>query len=250
MIHEIYLNDIPGVSVGAWLERAPDIPIAPERGTWQTMPGHDGEIFQSDGALSSINIDLSLHVENEYDREQVIDWIMSAERVRVSPWGWEWRVNRQASAPKITEFMGIPGEGMDITVTLKCAPYRYVWPYEADVVWTANGTKTISNDYNVDCLPVITAVRTSTTAATSTIKIGTSTITIAWPVNVKKIVIDCEKKTAVDAAGANVASAITIADTDAAKIRRWPALGRGDNTVIVNVGSISSVTIEKRCRRR
>lgn len=250
MIHSLFINDVSSDAMGVWLEKAPEIPIAAERGTWQTMPGRVGEHFNSDGALSPVTLTVSLYVEHDYDREKVIRWIMGAETVRVSPWLWEWKVYKAASAPVIREFMEIPGEGMDIEVSFKCEPYRYVWPHVADDVFTTNGTYTIVNPYSEACAPVITVEQTAYSTTSIQIKVNNIIIAVGSKTGNVKYVIDTNKKTVRYGDGSSATSKTRITSGVATQYVQWPKLEPGNNTILITVPNCNAVTFSKGCRQR
>lgn len=219
-MHELYINDVNAGTNGVWLEKAPAIKVAKERGTWQTMPGVDGAYFVSDGALEATTLELSIFVDAGRDLQPVIDYLLAARTVRVTPWAWEWEVYTNDCEPEVKEWMEIPGEGFEGTIVYKAKPYRVVWPHVGcNVSLSYDKTETIHNPYGT-ALPVITLKRGTT------MTIGDVVLTVnTAESNAVAVTIDCERRTI------DHPEILIITRAGNAVLPVWPVIPHGDTIV-------------------
>ena len=218
--HELFINDVDAGLYGVWLEKAPAIPIAPERGTWQTMPGLDGGYFVSDGARDFVDLKLNIYVEPDRDLDRVIDLMMSAERVRVTPWLWEWDVTTKDSAPSFSEWLEIPDEGFVGEVSFKAYPGRRIWPWHGvSRRLSQDETYTINNPYE-EVYPLITIY------SGTTVTMCGVTMTAKY----RDVVINCKDRKITNA------DFLTITGSRSGSRPVWPFLKHGDTTITVSGG--------------
>lgn len=241
MIHELIINEWSGAHLGVWLEEMPAIPTARERGERRTMPGMDGSIWLSDGGRENVDITLSLYVDAGQDIEAVREWVMGAQKVRISPFTWEWRVDTHESAPEFTEWL-IPGEGWEVEVTFKAEPYRYVIGNRLDRTLNGNGTFTINNPYNADALPNIWVAFTAETETKCTVTINDTIVEIT-PRTRRNHYINSANHSMNDPQYQVLKGADGVRPT-------WPVLKPGDNRIVVSGANVSKTVLTANWRLR
>lgn len=229
--HELFINDVSAGVYGIWLEKAPAIPVAKERGTWQNMPGMDGGYFVSENAMDSVELKLNLYIDADRDINQAIDYLMSAQTVRVAPWLWEWEVSTHDSTPTCSEWLEIPGEGYVAEISYRAMPYRVVWPHAGvNITLTSGQTKTITNPYATS-LPVITL------GSGCTLVIGD----VSMRASGGSVTIDCKKRKI------DNPQRLTISSTSGVYRPKWAVLDHGDTTVRAS-GGTATITADWRMR--
>lgn len=231
--HELFINDVNAGIYGIWLEKAPAIPIAKERGTWQNMPGFDGGYFVSENALDAVELKLDIFIEAGRDMDRVITYLMDAQTVRIAPWLWEWEVSTKETAPTVSEWLDIPGEGYVVEIAYRAKPYRVVWPRAGcDVTLAPGQSATINNPY-ATALPVIT-LRNG-----CTVTVGSAVMTASGG----DVVIDCGKRTVSNP------NHLTVQTSGGEYRPVWAVLKPGANSVSAT-GAGGSVNIKADWRLR
>lgn len=217
----LYLNDISSDALGVWLEKAPPVVSAAERGEWIEIAGKHGEAWRSDNAYEGFDLDAEIYVPETCDLSAVMDWIRGAERLRFGDHAWEYRVSAAETQLNLEDWDEFPECGHLATVTWHAEPFRYRWP-EAEAIECRN-PDAIQNPGTAQAAPLITI----TGSGDVSLSIG------GYLVNVDGmedgVVIDCEAQMAWNLAMTQVLTGgITLISTDKG---RWPRLNPGGNAI-------------------
>lgn len=249
MLHEIYFDDVAGSTLGVWLTGLPAIPAARGRGTRASVPGRDGDLFQSDGALDPVKLQLELFAEPDaqgtVDFDRIHDWIYNATRLRISPYNWFWRIHPEDVTISWNEWADMPMDAMESgKITIMADPHRYLYPETAPI--TLAGGTILHNPTRCTAAPII-AIDMDGSGEVH-LMIGRSSLLIA-PYN-GTILLDCEARTAENPDGTeSLTGLIHMTDMDdTGPARRWPMLRPGDNAI--DWSGNATVTITPRWRER
>ena len=136
-IEDLYINDISGASLGVWLEKAPPVVAAKERGEFVEIAGRHGEAWRGDGAYAGYDLECEIYVPETCDLTAVLAWLRGAERVRWGAHPWEVRVSAGETQVELAEWEEYTDCGWLATVTWHAEPFRYVWPH-AQAIQCAN----------------------------------------------------------------------------------------------------------------
>lgn len=237
MIRELYLNDVPGSAYGVYLEKAPPIRAARERGEWIEIAGMDGEAWRADGGLEGFDLECEIFVDGRADVDAVIAWLKGARTLRWGRHGWEYRVSACDTDPELEEWEDFVEEGWTCAVKWRAEPYRYLYP-AADAL-TPTNPSTIVNPGTAWAGPLIT-VR------------GNGDITLSvghWAVQMTGVsggvILDCERRMAYSLDMSRVVTGqLMLISTDAG---RWPRLLPGNNAISWT-GAVTGVTVLPRWR--
>lgn len=217
----LYLNDVSSDALGVWMEVAPPVVSARERGEWVEIAGRHGEAWRSDNAYEGFDLEVQIYVPEDCDLADVMDWIRGAERLRWGGYGWEYHVSAAETQLELAPWDEFPECGQLATVVFHAEPFRYLWP-EAEPIECVSGM-TLNNPGTAEAAPLITL----TGSGDVTLSIG------GYVVNVDGMsggcVIDCEAQMAWNLAMTEVKTqGITLTSTDKG---RWPRLSPGGNAV-------------------
>lgn len=246
MLHEIYFGDVAGSTLGVWLTGVSPILSARGRGTRTTIPGRDGDLWLSESALDTVKLTIELFAEpdanGQVDFGRIHEWIYSADRMRISPYGWYWRICPEDVTISWTEWENLPDDAMQTgKITITADPHRYLYPEAAPAVLRSGAI--LTNPTRCDAAPLI-AVNMDGSGEVN-LMIGRCTLLIAAYRGT--ILLDCEAKTATTPDGTeSLTGLIYLAEAETAQ--RWPLLMPGANTITWSGNA--TVTITPRWRER
>lgn len=237
-VPELYLNDVSSGTLGVWLEVAPPVVSAAERGEWVEIAGRHGEAWRSDNAYEGFDLECVLYVPEGCDLAAVMAWIRAADRLRWGGNAWEYHVNAAETRLELVPWEEFPECGWAATVVWHAEPFRYRWP-EAEPIVCGN-PQTIDNPGAVESAPLITL----TGSGDVNLFIGSYQVSIDSMSG--GCVIDCEAQMAWNLTMTEVRTqGITLVSTDKG---RWPRLQPGSN--VVGWTGNALVTVEPRWRDR
>lgn len=221
MIRDLYLNDVGGLTLGVYMEEAPSIVSAGERGEWIEIAGRDGEAWRGDGALEGYDVEAKIYIVETASLSDVLEWLRGAARLRWGGWDWEYRVSGADIQIQVSEWKEFVELGWEGTVRWRAQPYRYRYPAAAAIA--ANNPGVLTNPGTAPSAPLITVEGSGDIA----LAIGGYTISMEGIED--GIVIDCESRTAYSLDGAQLLTGkLTLISTDAG---RWPRLAPGANAI-------------------
>lgn len=221
MIRDLFLNNVSGLGLGVYLEKAPPIHSARERGEWIEVAGMDGEAWRGDGALEGFDVECGLYVTEAADIDAVLAWLRGATALRWGDYAWEYHVSGCEIDGGLEDWEEAIGYGWECRVKWRAEPWRYLVPAAQEI--TLSNPQTLVNPGTGWAAPRITVT-------------GSGDITLAvgrWTVELtdvaEGVVLDCGARMAYNLEMTAMATEqVRLLSTDAG---RWPRLLPGNNAI-------------------
>ena len=200
----------------------PAVPAPAERGTWETVLGREGDVWQGDGVYEQATIPVTIWVRPGADLAAVRNWLTGEGDLRFGAWGWTMRARVSA----VTNFTPAPfNDGWNATVTFSVRPAWYKYPAANDITLAAGAT--VTNAGKIASNPLIVVAGTGDI----NLMIGGKTLLISGLSG--SVTIDCEARTAT--------KPVTPVDDE------WPVLTH-PTCAVSWTGTVTSVVITPRWR--
>lgn len=135
----LYFAGKSSAQLGVVVTSMPAIPLAEERGEWETVSGRSGDVHIADGdlVLESIDLPVQIWVPPAADIAALSKWLRGSGQMRMEGWPWFWDARVYGV---VTLLPAAFNDGWTAAITFRCQPHRYLYPAAADIVLTAGGT--------------------------------------------------------------------------------------------------------------
>lgn len=139
----IEFNGVLSTDLGAYMLEPPPITVPAERVLTEQVPGRDGDLEITDGALDPVSLSVVLYCKDTSRVNEIAAWLRGRGWLRLGN-----RPNERYKARCVTQVQFdkiVRGrDNRTFEVLFDCQPYRYIYPEAANIEITASGT-TVTN---------------------------------------------------------------------------------------------------------
>lgn len=223
---------VNSTSLGVYMLDPPPITIAAERVLTEQIPGRDGDLEITDGALDPISLPVLLYCRDESRINEIAAWLRGRGWLQLGN-----RPNERYKARCVTQIqLDRIVRGRDnrtFEVLFDCQPHRYIYPEADDIEIMASGA-TVTNPGTAKSEPKLRIEGTGD----FWVAIGTQLMDFDGVLD--GVVVDSEQKDVLDLTETGFLNSVATMDES-------PTLAPGAN-IITWSGDVTKITVTPRWR--